>query len=56
LHPLLDADDVVPAVELAVLLEHAAAVSATAAKAAAVVAALRNVVKPVSPFLGVRFS
>jgi hypothetical protein len=54
LHPLLD-EDVVVALELAVLLEQAAAVSATAAKAVAVVVTLRNVVNPVSPFLGVRF-
>jgi hypothetical protein len=43
----------VVAVEVALLLEQAAAVSATAAKAAAVVVTLRNVVNPVSPFLGV---
>jgi hypothetical protein len=56
LHPLVAEKDVVVALVLAGLLEHAVAISATAANAAAVVETLRSVVNLVSPFRGVRLA
>jgi hypothetical protein len=52
LHPLVAEKDVVVALVLAGLLEHAVAVSATAANAAAVMETLRSVVNWSPPFSG----